>query len=101
MHIYVQPSLQEGLPRAMVEAMSRGLMCIGANTAAIPELIEPQFVTRRKSSDDIARLFCGVTKEQLIEQALRNFNEAREYEEEKVNARRNIFFDNIVKEIAK
>ena len=99
MHLYIQPSLQEGLPRAMVEAMSRGLMCIGANTAAIPELIEKQFVTRRKSSTDIAKLLCSVTKEQLIEQAKRNFDEATKYEEEKLNARRREFFDRIINDI--
>ena len=100
-HIYIQPSLQEGLPRSMVEAMSRGLMCVGAKTAAIPELIEPQFVTRRKSSDDIVKILEVVTKEQLIEQAKRNFNEARNYEEEKLNARRREYFDKIIDDITK
>jgi len=99
MHLYIQPSLQEGLPRAMVEAMSRGLMCVGANTAAIPELIEKQFVTRRKSSDDIVKILENVTKEQLIEQAKRNFKEAINYEEERLNARRNGFFDKIINDI--
>src|SRR5690606_15570335 len=37
--IYVQPSRQEGLPRALIEAMSRGLPAFGANTAGIPELL--------------------------------------------------------------
>jgi len=99
MHLYIQPSLQEGLPRSMVEAMSRGLMCIGANTAAIPELIEQQLVIRRKSSDDIVRLLEAVTTGQLIEQAKRNFNEAKKYEEEKLNARRREFFDKIITDI--
>lgn len=99
MHLYIQPSLQEGLPRAMVEAMSRGLMCIGANTAAIPELIEQQFVTRRKSSDDIVKILENVTKGQLKEQAKINFNEARNYEEEKLNTRRKEFFDKIINDI--
>ena len=99
MHIYIQPSLQEGLPRAMVEAMSRGLMCVGANTAAIPELIEQQFVTRRKSSDDIVKILENVTREQLMEQAKRNFNEAKKYEEEKLNTRRREFFDKIITDI--
>lgn len=77
----------------MVEAMSRGLMCADANTAAIPELIEQQFVTRRKSSDDIARILESVTKGKLVEQAKRNFSEASNYEEEKLNDRCKEFFD--------
>ena len=72
MHIYIQPSLQEGLPRSMVEAMSRGLLCIGAKTAAIPELIQPQYVTHRKSYSDIVSLLKTISKENLKEQAVIN-----------------------------
>ena len=95
MHIYVQPSLQEGLPRSMVEAMSRGLMCVGANTAAIPELIPPKYVTRRKSSEDIARILEHVTKNELIEQAKANVEEAKKYQENVTGKRRNEFFDKV------
>lgn len=99
MHVYIQPSLQEGLPRSMVEAMSRGLLCIGANTAAIPELIQPKYVTRRKSHKDIIQLLDSLSKEELIEQAKINFEEAKKYQEEIINARRNEFFDNIKNDI--
>jgi glycosyltransferase involved in cell wall biosynthesis len=37
--IHLQPSFQEGLPRATVEAMSRGLACIGSTCGGIPELL--------------------------------------------------------------
>ena len=36
--IYIQPSNQEGLPRALVEAMSRACPCIGSSTGGIPEV---------------------------------------------------------------
>src|SRR5699024_742855 len=42
--IYTQPSRQEGLPRALIEAMSRGLPSFGARTAGIPELLEDDFI---------------------------------------------------------
>lgn len=37
--IFVLPSHQEGLPKAMVEAMARGLPCIGSTVGGIPELL--------------------------------------------------------------
>jgi glycosyltransferase involved in cell wall biosynthesis len=37
--IYLQPSLQEGLPRAVIEAMSRGCPVLATTTAGIPELV--------------------------------------------------------------
>ena len=73
--IYLQPSLQEGLPRAVIEAMSRGCLCIGARTAGIPELLEPDFLVRRRSAADLARSIaaaCRMTREQLEQQAERN-----------------------------
>ena len=52
--IYIQPSLQEGLPRSVIEAMSRGCFVIGSCTAGIPELLDKKFIFKRKNSRDIA-----------------------------------------------
>lgn len=37
--LYLQPSFTEGLPRGMIEAMSRGAACIGSTCGGIPELL--------------------------------------------------------------
>jgi len=37
--VFVLPSFQEGLPRALVEAMARALPCIGSSVGGIPELL--------------------------------------------------------------
>jgi glycosyltransferase involved in cell wall biosynthesis len=95
MHIYIQPSLQEGLPRSVVEAMSRGLLCVCANTAAMPDMIEPEYVVERKSVDDIVNVLSGITVEGLKKQAIRNFNEAKKYQEENLDCIRSIFFEKI------
>ena len=39
--LFLNASRQEGLPRALIEAMSRGCPAIGTNLAGIPELLEP------------------------------------------------------------
>ena len=44
--IHLQPSFQEGLPRATIEAMSRGIACIGSTCGGIPELLPPGRVHR-------------------------------------------------------
>lgn len=39
--IHMQPSFQEGLPRATVEAMNRGAACMGSTCGGLPELLSP------------------------------------------------------------
>ena len=39
--IFVLPSRTEGLPRSLIEAMARGLVCIGTRVGGTPELLAP------------------------------------------------------------
>ena len=100
--IYVQPSLQEGLPRSVVEAMSRGCPCVGARTAGIPELLEDRFVVRRKSVKDIAEAisaFCNSPEEERIAVAQRNFREAQQFLKPELDARRNAYYQKVIEGI--
>ena len=102
--IYIQPSLTEGLPRSMIEAMSRACPIIGARTAGIPELIEERFVVNRKSSFDIAEkivAFSKMSSEELSNIAKRNFEESYNYEKDVLDARRNEYFEKIKTELKK
>ncbi|MEY0243214.1 glycosyltransferase [Providencia rettgeri] len=41
--LYIQPSNQEGLPRATIEAMSHALPCIVSDAGGLPELINTEY----------------------------------------------------------
>nr|WP_305146428.1 glycosyltransferase family 4 protein [Holdemania filiformis] len=97
--IYIQPSLQEGLPRAVIEAMSRACPCLGARTAGIPELLDDDCIFKPKSAIDIAETIQKVCKNGLTEYAIRNFNKSKEFVEEVLNVRRNRYFNMIKAEI--
>jgi glycosyltransferase involved in cell wall biosynthesis len=51
--VHLQPSYQEGLPRATVEAMSRGCACLGSTIGGLPELLPPDRLHR---PGDVLRL---------------------------------------------
>jgi len=92
--IYVQPSRQEGLPRALIEAMSRGLPAFGANTAGIPELLESDFIfsNTRGNIKEMCSILLGFTKEKMFLQAKRNFEESKRYDKDIIERHRKKFF---------
>jgi glycosyltransferase involved in cell wall biosynthesis len=92
--IYLQPSVTEGLPRALIEAMSRGCPCIGSNAGGIPELLNSQ-VTFKKGSYRGLKLHLErlvSDKNELRGLALENFQNSREFEKTKIELRRDEVF---------
>lgn len=57
-NIYVQPSRAEGVPRAAIEAMSRGLPVLGSDLPGFREILCPSAISKsiESLSDNIVRL---------------------------------------------
>ena len=49
MDIYIHPSLTEGLPRTVMEAMSLGLPVTGTEVGGIPELVSDKLTFKKRS----------------------------------------------------
>lgn len=98
--IYCQPSKQEGLPRAVVEAMSRGCVCIGSKTGGIPELLDMEMIAGRGDVKGFTQLIKRLLLDRgLCEaQSTRNFEKAREYSVEKLDAELKAFYDRFISE---
>ena len=90
--IYVQPSLQEGLPRAMIEAMSRACPCIGTNAGGIPELIQAEYVFKKRNYKQFIEILKKIDTTKLIDMAETNYKHAKEFEKDKLNKKRIEFY---------
>lgn len=100
--IYIQPSLQEGLPRAVIEALSRACPVIGTRTAGTPELIDIECVVDKKSPNDIVRAISEISnKQDFLRLAENNFKRAADFRIDILDDRRNSFFEQIKSEIQK
>lgn len=94
--VYVQPSLQEGLPRAVVEAMSRGCPVFGAQTGGIPELMDPSFVFKRKNVHQIADMIKRFDQSCMTNEAKRSFQKAKDFNPEHLDSQRDAFYRSFI-----
>jgi glycosyltransferase involved in cell wall biosynthesis len=80
--LYIQPSFQEGLPRSLVEALSRACPAIGSTAGGIPELLADECLHRPGDVRRLGELIVAAVadRDRQAAQARRNFDVARRYE---------------------
>src|SRR5207253_6445170 len=79
--LFVLPSRQEGLPRAMLEAMARGLPCIGSTVGGIPELLPAEDLVPPGDASALTQKIHDVLgdPQRMARMSARNLEKAREY----------------------
>ncbi|OQX78464.1 MAG: hypothetical protein B6D61_05435 [Bacteroidetes bacterium 4484_249] len=95
--LFVLPSRTEGLPRALIEAMARGLPCISTNIGGIPELLSENSLVPINDSKVLARRIEIFLKDlpmtnQLAEE---NLEKVKNYSYDILNKRRRLFYQYI------
>lgn len=90
--LYIQPSKQEGLPRALVEAMSRGLPVIGSITGGIPELVSENYLFHKGDYKTIARILESISEDDLVRMSKESFMRASFYRKDKLDKERDSFY---------
>jgi glycosyltransferase involved in cell wall biosynthesis len=95
--LFILPSYQEGLPRAMVEAMARALPCIGSTVGGIPELLPPKDMVPPGDVDALARKIREVVTnpERMAQMSDRNLEKAKEYRDEVLREQRIAFYHHV------
>lgn len=95
--VYCQPSRTEGLPRSLIEAMSRGCPAVASDVGGIPELLRSHYLFKSEDSSGL----CAVVSRFILDSHFRNeaikdnFHTASQYSSDVLEGRRKLFLEKI------
>ncbi len=95
--VFVLASFQEGLPRAMIEAMARALPCVGSTAGGIPELLAEEDLVPPGDAQALARKLFEVLRDpaRLERMSRRNLARAQDYRGSDLRDRRVEFYQRV------
>ena len=99
--VYAQPSLTEGMPRALIEAMSRGCYCIGTRVGGIPELIGSENCFKKACSSDVTKRIMSYYEDKENKNRTHCVRRSREFLPSFLEKKRNEFYSNFKKSVQK
>jgi glycosyltransferase involved in cell wall biosynthesis len=101
--LFALPSRTEGLPRAMIEAMARGLPCIGSDVGGIPELISSDSLVPPDDAPALAAKIGDVLSDcgRMTRMSKENLERVTEYTDDVLRSRREAFYRHLASETAR
>lgn len=101
--ILLMPSRQEGMPRVLIEAMSRGLVVVGTAAGDIPYVLDEHNVFKIGDWHGVGKrinLLLG-DKRLLRETSISNFNKSKNYKLDILADKRSHYMMNIINKVLK
>lgn len=95
--IYVMPTRAEGLPRVIIEAMSKGLPCVTTPVSGNPELVDSHFLVPYEDVHTLANRIeeLCVNKNVYEQTSLSNFERSKKYEASLLQEKRDDFYSKL------
>jgi len=94
----VLPSRQEGLPRALIEAMANSLCCVGTDVGGVSELLSRPLLCKSGSVEEIvsAIRLCMVDEKYRQKSAAANFGKSKQYSARVLDKKRREYYKQLV-----
>ncbi|MGH1398682.1 MAG: glycosyltransferase family 4 protein [Alphaproteobacteria bacterium] len=93
--IYLQPSYHEGLPRALIESMSRGCPALSSNAGGTDELLIHSLIHKKGDHKTLSQHILSLLDDDLKAHSTRNFEIAQRYTKDALTPRRHAFYAHI------
>jgi len=96
-HLFALPSRTEGLPRAMIDAIARGLPCIGTAVGGIPEPLSEENLVPSGDSVALAHKMVQIVSQpgRMAQMSATNLKVARNYCDSVLGRRRREFLEHV------
>jgi len=93
--LFIMPSRTEGLPRALLEAMARGLPCIASGVGGVPELLDAEDLAVPGNVSSLADAIEQAMQnpERLCRMSVRNLQRAQRYTQSRMTEVRRRFYE--------
>lgn len=101
--LFVLPSLTEGLPRALIEAMARGLPCLASDVGGIREILPPEALVRAGSSHNLAQKVFEVANDaaRLEHMSVNNLARSLAFHEDALDAKALAYLEGVRSMVAR
>ncbi|MEX1014116.1 MAG: glycosyltransferase [Candidatus Paceibacterota bacterium] len=99
--IYIHPSLTEGLPRAVIEAMSRGCPVLASAAGGTPEVVNKRWLHKPGDYNELGGQMKRMlsSEKTMLQEARVNFETSKHYRKDKLEKKRDKFLMDILESI--
>lgn len=99
--IYIQPSLTEGMPRATLEAMSRGCPVISTNVGGLKSIVDKEDRIKAGNFKQLAYRIENITQSKtvLINKTIKSYNTVKNFRPELLNQKKHAFYEEILNDL--
>ena len=101
--IYLQPSFQEGVPRATIEALSRGCPALGSTAGGIPELLKKDYLHKPGDFETLSKQIKNTIESIAVQKqmAKENFELSKKYSSDVLSVKRYEFWTKVAQNAKK